>query len=131
MGFCKNQIQLLKHIHILMCTPPVITMAEGQQAINGIRFFRLPSRSDTSHLLTFAKAYHKSTHTSKGAKLYHLTLCPERGGDLGMPLMTMKVSTNVLSLQWIEESMNLFIKQSHLIMLIYQINNVCQSCLWG
>lgn len=48
-----------------------------------------------------------------------------------MPLMTVKVSINVLSLQWIEESMNLFIKQSHLIMLIYQINNVCQSCLWG
>ena len=43
--------------------------------------------------------------------------------------MIMKVSINALSLQWIEESKNLFNKQSHLIMLIYQINNV--SLVYG
>lgn len=81
-GFCQNWTKLLKHIYILTCAPPVITMAEGQQDINGKRFFKLSSRSDISHQLTFAKAYHKSTHTSKGAEPYNLTLCLERGGDL-------------------------------------------------
>ena len=81
-GFCQNWTELLKHIYILTCAPPVITVAEGRQDINGKRIFKLSSSSDTSHRLTFAKACYKSTHTSKGAEPYNLTLCPERGGDL-------------------------------------------------
>lgn len=66
--------------------------------------------------------YHSCSHspkhvinphrTSKEAETCNLTLCPERGGDLWMPLMTVKESINGLSLQWVEEPINLFIKQS-------------------
>lgn len=65
--------------------------------------------------------YHISSHlpkpvvnphlTSKGAGIYLLTLCPERG-DLWTCLMTYESDFSALSPQWIEESMNPFIKQS-------------------
>jgi hypothetical protein len=61
-------------------------------------FFKLPS-GDMSHLVTFAKSYHKSTPSFKEAGTYNLTLLPEEGGDLWMALVTPRVNINVLSPQ--------------------------------
>lgn len=75
---CKNQTVLLKQIFILICAP-MITMAAACKWHTVSSFHPEEIYHICSHLPKYVVNPHK---TSKGARTYDLTLCPERGGDL-------------------------------------------------